>query len=228
LTDSGSALTGIQPYFKLKKIIKTMNSVLDEIRTFADSIRVRYESPIEFPEPNFRLGLAERAGQPTRQFKHLHQMCMGHVEHLAISGEIKLLSLIDGYLMAATSGVVIGPFLFARTIVEQCAFMNELNRRLLEIARKPQKNWMSKGEEFFSVVVRFRFATGDKKLQKNMEAEGFPKKLLKPVNVMTCIDSLASNPALNTLGESYDKFCDFVHHNCQSHYTASSGCQGPG
>ena len=68
---------------------------------------------------------------------------------------------------------------------------------------------MPKGEEFFALVVRFRFATGDKEMQKTMESHGFPQKLLKPVNVMTCIASLSTNPAVAHLAPFYDKLCDY-------------------
>jgi len=196
---------------------------LSDLKTLADELRTEFAEPIELPEPSARLGLTERAGQPVRQFKHLHQMCLGHVEHLSLSGAIKLLALLDGYLSAAQSSATIGQYLYARTILEECAFINEVQRRLLEVARKPLGNWMPKGEEFFSLVVRFRFATGDKEKQKTMESHGFPQKLLKPVNVMTCVASLSTNPAVAHLAPLYDTLCDFVHHNGPSHYTTSVG-----
>lgn len=179
--------------------------------------------PFDLPEPNQRLGLKERAGDPTRQFKHLHQMCLRHAESLAISCEFKLLGLLDGYLACTQEGSTIGCYLFARTVLEQCAFLIEVNRRLTEIAAKPNSSWMPKGEEFFSLLVRFRFATGDKALQKNLEEIGFPPKLLKPVNVMSCVAALSTRPEVAHLGGIYDTLCDYVHHNGPSHFTASSG-----
>ena len=59
-------------------------------------------------------------------------------------------------------------------------------------------------------------------IQRNT-VSSFPQKLLKPVNVLTCIASLSTNPAVAHLVPLYDKLCDFVHHNGPSHYTASVG-----
>ncbi|HEX2541077.1 MAG TPA: hypothetical protein VHM00_08335 [Caldimonas sp.] len=199
------------------------HKTLAEVELLAGELRQHFVAPMELPEPSTRLGLSERAGQPVRQFKHLHQMCLGHVENLALSSQIKLLALLDGYIDCATKGATLGLYLFARTIVEQCAFANEVRRRLLEVSNKPAGNWMPKGEEFFGLAVRFRFATGNKELQKQLEALGFPQKLLKPVNVMNCVASLLANPSTAELAPFYDKLCDFVHHNGPSHYTASSG-----
>lgn len=197
--------------------------VLDELSDLAESFRAQFVAPIELPEPAPRLGLQERTGQPARQFKHLHQMCLGHVEHLALSGRIKLLALLDGYLSAVSTGAVIGDYLFARTVIEQCAFTCEVQRRLAEVSRKPEANWLPKGEEFFSLVIRFRFATADKALQRHLESQGIPQKLLKPVNVMNCIAALVTSPDLAQLAPLYEQFCDYVHHNGPSHYTTSSG-----
>lgn len=199
------------------------NPALDELSDLAESLRAEFVAPIELPEPATRLGLQERVGQPERQFKHLHQMCLGHVEHLALSGRIKLLALLDGYLSVVGTGSVIGHYLFARMVIEQCGFTSEVQRRLAEMSRKPEANWLSKGEEFFSLVIRFRFATGDKALQRHLESEGIPQKLLKPISIMNCIAALAATPDLVHFASLYEKFCDYVHHNGPSHYTTSSG-----
>ena len=68
----------------------------DELVEIADQFRTRFESPVEGPEPAPRLGLEARAGQPLRQFKHLHQMCLGHAQYFEFSAALKLLALPDG------------------------------------------------------------------------------------------------------------------------------------
>ena len=196
---------------------------IEELVAFADSLRAKFVVPVELPEPNQRLGLHERAGQPKRQFKHLHQMCMLHVENLAISGQIKLLALLDGYLSAVATEAVLGQYLFARSLLEQCAFTIEIQRRLAAVSNKPEANWLSKGQQFFSLVIRFRFATGDKEHQRVLELHGIPRKLLKPVNVTNYINQLAAMPEIAHFVPLYDKLCDYVHHNSRSHFTTSSG-----
>jgi hypothetical protein len=196
---------------------------LDEIEDLAQSLRQEFSAPIDLPEPATRLGLAKREGQPIRQFKHLHQTCWGHAEHLAISGQIKILSLMDGYISCTQSGAIIGHYLYARTILEECAFFNEVKLRLNEVRKKPDKNWMSKGEEFFALLIRFRFSSNDKSLLNKLESRGFPHKLLKPINIKNCISSLSLTQELAALVPTYDTLCDYIHHNGPSHFTTSSG-----
>jgi len=198
-------------------------SELDELTALAERLRAEFVAPVEFPEPAQRLGLKERAGDPVRQFKHLHQMCLGHVEHLVLSGRIKLLALLDGYLSAVSDAAVIGQYLFARTILEKCAFTMEVQQRLADVSRKPEANWLQKGEEFFSLIVRFRFATSDNAHQRVLASHGIPKKLLKPINVTNYINALASIPEVAHFVPLYDKLCDYVHHNSRSHFASSSG-----
>lgn len=192
------------------------------LQTFA-TLRSRFGDRIEWPEPAPRLNLAARAGDPVRQFKHLHQMCVGHTEHFVQASAVKLLYLIDGYSLVQQSENTLGMYLFARSIVELCAVVVEADRRLLEIAEKPQGSWRPKGEEFFAQIVRLRFGTSDPVARAKLEAVGHPARLLKPLNVMNCIEALRTNPELRALLEAYDRFCDFVHHNLSSNFTASPG-----
>ena len=130
---------------------------------------------------------------------------------------------METYLRCTDDGFTIGAYLITRTVLEQCAFTIEARNRLSAIAAKPDKSWLPKGEEFFSLTVRLRFATSNKALQKSLQDKGFPPKLLKPINVMTCVAALGSRPELAHLAPVYDMLCDHIHHNGPSHFTSSSG-----
>jgi len=197
---------------------------LEDLERLAAPLRSHVVSAIEFPEPAMRLDLASREGAPNRQFKYLHQMCLLHAENFAQAHQVKLVSLIDGYQTIVRAGNALGPYLFARSILELSAFVYDVSRRLREIAVKPDPGWRSKGEEFFALVVRARFATTDPKKRQALEAGGCPAKLLKPLNVMNSITALTGDPeAADVLANQYDKLCDFVHHNLSSQVTSSPG-----
>lgn len=151
-------------------------------------------------------------------------MCLLHAENFAQAHQIKLVSLLDGYQAVAKAENTLGPYLFARSILELTAFVYEVSARLTEIAAKPEANWKGKGEEFFTMIVRARFATTDPKKRQALESAGCPARLLKPLNVMKCISTLLTDPeATGALSEQYEKLCDFVHHNLSSQVTSSPG-----
>ncbi len=156
-------------------------------------------------------------------FKYLHQMCTLHTEGFAVAHQIKLIALIDGYVAVVRFNNALGPYLFARAILELTAFVFDVSKRLEQIAAKPAPVWRAKGEEFFAMIVRARFATSDPTKGKALEAAGCPSKLLKPLNVMASIETLVADEDGGTLRGQYDKLCDFVHHNLSSQATSSSG-----
>ena len=49
----------------------------------------------------------------------------------------------------------------------------------------------------------------------------FPKKGLKPFNIMKSISLLKKNKAFGFLANEYDGLCDYVHHNLSSHSVAN-------
>jgi hypothetical protein len=197
---------------------------LDDLDRASAPLRAYISSPIEFPEPAQKLDMASRQGAPDRQFKYLHQMCLLHASNFTRANQIKVVSLLDGYKAVIAAGNPIGPYLFTRSILELSAFICDVSTRLREIASKPDASWMSKGEEFFSCIVRARFATTDPKKRQALEAAGMPARLLKPINVMNSIATLLAQPgAADVLRDQYDKLCDFVHHNLSSQVTSSPG-----
>lgn len=196
---------------------------LQSLEDLALPLREYVKRAIEFPEPALKLDLASRKNDPVRQFKHLHQMCTIHGESFAVANQIKQVALIDGYLLVSRNLHPLGPYLFARSLLELSAFICDLASRAREIYVKPDKQWLSKGEEFFALIMRARYATSDPKLRKSLEESGVPNHLLKPFNVMHSLAALESSEDGGQFDGVYAKLCDFVHHNLSSQVTSSPG-----
>jgi hypothetical protein len=172
---------------------------LEELEKLAAPLRDHVAQGIEFPEPGWRLDMESREGAPDRQFKYLHQMCLLHAENFARAQQIKVSTLIDGYQAVAEAKNPLGPYLFARAIFELGAFTWDVSKRLRDIANKPDSTWRTKGEEYFSLIVRARFATSDPSKQKLLEAGGCPTRLLKPINIMSSVQALLAEPNSESL-----------------------------
>ncbi len=186
-------------------------------------LRRYISAQIEFPEPALKLNLESRAGDETRQFKHIHQMCLNHALNLTRALQIKVVALVDGYLDTARAHNLLGPYLFARALLELSAFIFDVSGRLKTIHDKPDRAWRNKGEEFFVVVARARFGTSDPETRKQMIAHGVSQKLLEPLHIKHSINALYQSEKGKSLAARYDSFCDFVHHNVSSHMQSSSG-----
>ncbi len=198
--------------------------ILDDLEELIIPLRNSILAPIEFPVPDFRLDLESRSESPERQFTHIHQMCTLHAENFAISHKIKLVSLIDGYQVVAKSENPLGPYLFARSVMELAAFVYRVSIELNKIKGEPDNDWKGKGRAYFKLIVRARMATTDPKKRQALIDAGCPAESLEPLNVMHCIKLLVSDSeASESLSHQYEKLCDYVHHNLSSQVTSSSG-----
>jgi hypothetical protein len=196
---------------------------LDKIISTLESLKKQVSSPIEFPEAAMKLDMKARANDPIRQFKYLHQMCTLHGEHFAISNQIKIVCLLDGYILLCNEKNPLGVYQFARSILELAAFINDISVRTINIQNKPVNNWQVKGEEFFSCLIRARFGTSHPKTIAHLKKHGVSNKLLKPINIMSSLQLLVKNPTAKGLHDKYAMLCDFVHHNLSSQITSSPG-----
>lgn len=196
---------------------------LQKIIASAESLRNQVATVVEFPEPSMRLDMKPRSNDDVRQFKYLHQMCTLHGESFAVSNQIKLVCLLDGYIALCKEMNPLGPYQFARSILELAAFLNDISSRAVKIANKPKDNWRAKGEEYFSCLIRARFGMSNPKTIEHLKSHGASKKLLKPINVMSSLDLLLKNTSAKSLEGKYDMLCDFVHHNLSSQITSSPG-----
>lgn len=196
---------------------------LQGLRSIATDLLTSLPIPLRLPEVAVVLDLATRRHDDRRQFKYLHEMNLLHSENFVIANQVKLVSLLDGYLSLSDLRHPLGPYLFARTILELAAFLHEVAMRLRTIVLKPENQWQTKGEEFFALIVRARFATTHPVKRDALIKEGVSEKHLKPINVMKSLEELEKDTQFGRLVAEYAKLCDFVHHNLSSHFSGSEG-----
>ena len=202
---------------------ESVGNLLHSLRAIYDYLRTEVQGPLDLPGPALRLNLNARALDQTRMFKHLHQSCQWHAIAFKRVNEIKLLYLIDAYVRMSEPVNALGLFSGARLILEFNAFLYEVTRRLLEVSKGDVSQWRQRGEQFFSVIVRARYATSDPQLLTALNDMGLGKATLKPFNVMHCLETLTQEPRFANIRARYDRLCDFVHHNFSSQTVSQSG-----
>ena len=190
-----------------------------EIKTLP--LRTIVSQFIELPEPARTLDIASRKKDETRIFKYLHQMCSIHAANFTRANQVKLVVLIDGYLQSCKDKNPLGPYLYARSILELGAFLADISRRAVDIYSKPDSCWRLSGEEFFSLIVRARFASSD--TEKISIFNDLSNSQSKPINIMSSLKYLAEKNETAFFAKDYERLCDYVHHNLSSQITSSAG-----
>ncbi len=204
-------------------VSKQSQKALNQLREEHDRLRTKVEQPIQFPEPSFRLDVASRASDLTRMFKHIHQSCLLHVCNFLVGNEVKLTYLIAGYTTMVEAENPFGVYSSARNLLELNAVLYEVSRRLIECKEGNESDWRSRGEKFFGLIMRARFATSDPEKAELLLNERVSKKHLKPFNIMNCIKNLAAEADFTDVWGQYASLCDFVHHNLSSQTTSNVG-----
>ncbi len=195
---------------------------LNQLRETHDRLRIAAEKPIQFPRTNPRLDVDSRAPDLTRMFKHLHQMCLLHVCNFSAGNKVKLPYLIACYTSMVDAENPFGVYSSARNLLELNAFLYEVSRRLIE-CKEGNEDWRTRGEQFFGLIVRARFATSDPKIAEPLRNEGVSKKHIKPFSIMNCIRKLTAEADFPDVQDQYDSLCDFVHHNLSSQIASDAG-----
>jgi len=204
-------------------VSKQSQEALNQLREKYDSLRIQVEKPIQFPELSLRLDVESRASDPTRMFKHIHQSSLFHAHNFLAGNKVKLPYLITGYTTMVEAENPFGVYSSARNLLELNAFLYEVSRRLIECKEGNESDWRSRGEKFFGLIVRARFATSDPKKTELLLKDRVSKKHIKPFNIMNCIKSLAAEADFTDVQGQYASLCDFVHHNLSSQTTSNVG-----
>jgi uncharacterized protein YchJ len=197
---------------------------LDLLIKQKNSLQKKYGSVYEVLEPKQKLDLESRKNDEIRIFKHLHHHCYLMSLNFIRGNRVKVLSLMDFYLICCTNKNPLGIYNATRTIIELTAFLNDISSRLDSACAKPDSDWKNKGEEYFNIIVRARYGTNNSKFQDLLQNSGIPKKKIKPINIMHSI-SVLKESGYTDLAESYDEMCEYVHHNLSSNTTANLGSQ---
>jgi len=175
------------------------------------------------PEFGVKLSVEDIKDNRPRLVKRIHQACSMHLEHFRATNAAKVAYLLRGYLCMVDTRNIYGLYYFSRAMLELLAFLHEVRSRVVAVATKAESNFIGNGQEFFSIVVRARYATSNPDLSTKLKAAGLSSESAKPFNITNCMKGLAASDIYSALAVRYDELCDFVHHNAPSHAAGSVG-----
>lgn len=196
-------------------MINKLSSEIEKVKQILANLRSEFLKPNKIPEVFTYLDLESRRHDQKRLVKHIHQACLFNVLHFKLSNKLKLLYLIDSYLLMLTSNNPLGVYFSARGLLELNAFTHEVNNRLFNAMLK-NENWEERGRQFFNIIIRARFGTTNPKKIGVLPKLKISKKNTDPLNIMNCIQNLSHEEGFGDIENHYDLLCDFVHNNLSS------------
>lgn len=196
--------------------------LLAQIKRNRDGL-ARGVTRIGIPEAGLRLDLESRKGERVREIKHIQQYCLMHAESFRLSAQIRSLYLVDGFLSMAELRNPLGLYFFGRAMLELAAFTAEVVRRLRNACDRQDSMYIQKGQEFFNVITRARYASSDPPTKTALAGMGLNEERMKPFNIMAAIRAFESQPDAAELVGLYDKYSDALHHNMSSQFSVVAG-----
>ncbi len=175
--------------------------------------------PAIIHSPSFKpLDLDSRKEDPTRQFKHIHQMCIPLVKKYIISTKVKVLNLIDGFNDSYKKSNHLICFFLARYSIELNSIVHRINIELTRFHNADNKDWLTKGESFFWEIFRANFGSRHDRFKDVIRKyENISKKKMMPLDLNKSMEILSkNNDSFKNLSDEYDFFSDYVHHNAPS------------
>jgi hypothetical protein len=136
------------------------------------------------------------------------------------ANEIKLLYLIDAFRCLAAEQNPLGMYAVARSLLELRATLFEIVQRLILKRSGSSADWKNRGQGYFGIILRARYASSDPKKSDVLRDAGISRDNVKPFNVMECLKGLAER--VPEVLARYDMLCDFVHHNLSSQLVGQS------
>lgn len=192
---------------------------LDELYKIKRSCEEHLAVAFQFPEPAFRLDLGSRPSE-SRQFAHIHQMCLLHATHFAMATKIKTAYILDYYLWAARQLNPLAVYSGARSLLELHAVLAYTEHLLCQAIAGGEDDWQGRGQRYFDAILQARFGTSDPKAQQLLRANGCPENALRPLRIAKARAFLAQQ--LPWVEEHYALLCDFVHPNMSSQRAAGA------
>ena len=197
--------------------------VITSLRTLRDQCAEYFARPIDIPAVAQKLDLESRKGDPVRQFKHIHQSCLMMALDFETVCKMRVLLLLDGYLALHDAKAGLPIYAVTRSAIELHGLVLNVSDRLKGYATGDLKDWRSRGEGFFSYLVRARNGTRDKEMVAKLTSLGVSKGALEPIHSKDCEAALFNRKEYQKDRALYEKLCDFVHTNSQGYYVGSPG-----
>jgi hypothetical protein len=189
---------------------------LQSLKTFRGWIANELTKPAEFFEPNHRLDPDSRK-QRLRRLKFFNQTSFAHALLLRHEFALKLLSVVDGYILAFENKNYLLVYLSARHTLELVATVNALSSELHAARSIDIKDWEGRGRTFLSTLCRGRYSSSDPIIAELYKSIGVSKSATKPILISDAIKKLAERPQFKTVVKDYDFLSNICHHNGSSH-----------
>jgi hypothetical protein len=189
---------------------------LQSIKVFRERIAEGLTKPAEFFEPNHRLDPDSRKDK-IRRLKFFNQTSFVHSLLLKHEFALKLLSIVDGYILAFENKNSLLMYLSGRYILELVATINALSAELIAAKAIGIEDWEGRGRTFLSTLCRGRYASSDPKIAALFKTFGVSASAVKPIRINDAIKALAKRPEFETVEHDYDFLSNICHHNGSSH-----------
>lgn len=200
-----------------------MTDLIAKLRILRNNCAEHFAIPIDIPVVAQKLDLESRKGDQRRQFKHIHQGCRMLAWDFEVACQMRTLLLLDGYLALHDAKAGLPIYAVTRSAIELHGLVLNVTDRLRNYAEGDPKDWRSRGEGFFSYLVRAKNGTRDPELIAKLTALGLTKGSLEPIHSKECESALFSRKDFEKDKVLYNKLCDFVHTNSQGYYVGSPG-----
>jgi hypothetical protein len=192
------------------------NSAIASLKTFWDRFAPQFLRPGEFFEPNYKIDSESRKTKD-RKLKFLNQTSF--LQGLLLKHEIalKLLSIIDGYILSVDHAHALLTYLSARYALELLATINSINERLKTAKAIDLRDWENRGGKFLSELCRGRHAASDPNIASLMKRVGVSASAIKPIRITDAITELAGTKMFPSAIRDYDFLSNICHHNGSAH-----------
>lgn len=186
------------------------------LRQFRTELAAAVPNTAQFFEPNQKLEIEARKDR-VRKLKYMNQTSM--MQSLLLKHELtlKLLVVLDGYILAVENRNAILTFLSARYLLELLATVTSLLRELEAAKRIDVRDWEGRGRTFLAAICRGRYGASDPKIVQFLKSVGVSASSIQPFNITRAIKSLGEEVSFSTAVADYDYFSNICHHNGSAH-----------
>jgi hypothetical protein len=195
--------------------IAASKSYRDDVGVILKRLHIKYDEPAEFFEPGKKLELVGLS--KIRAVKHINQMSFCQMILLKHEHVLKLMTTLNGYLIALDQSHVLLTYLSARYVLELHATIAYIDEKIRSALTIPSSDWKGRGEAFFSIACRGRYASSWSPMSDYLSKEGASSSAIKPINITESIKRLDENPDFNFASKTYDYLSNMCHHNGSSH-----------
>lgn len=196
--------------------LRQADEYLNSLSRTRDQLTKDLSRPAEFFVPNHRLD-PESKKTIAKKLKFYNQTSYAHSVLLRQEFLLKLLSAVDGYIVAVSNKNPILVYLSARYLLELLAISNTLAEALKDAKSTDLRDWQGRAGKFLLALCRGRYSSSDKKVTDFLRNAGVSAAAVEPFNITKAIAQLAADDRFSNAVNDYEFFSNICHHNGSSH-----------